>query len=176
MNKDKDKIIQKNNEVKETDQQNQDSTNDSQNTSTKVTDLETKIVELENNWKRALADYSNQQKRFNEEKEEVRKRANELLLLNLLPILDNMEMLLQHNQDMGFKMITKELQKTVKEFGLEDIETDNKSFDVTTMEAVDSAEGEENKVMETKIKGYLLNGKLIRPAKVIVGKKLKEEQ
>lgn len=142
----------------------------------KIIELETKIVELENNWKRALADYNNQQKRFNEEKEEIRKRANEILLLNLLPILDNMEMLLKHSQDIGFKMIAKELQKIVKEAGLEDIDPKDKDFDVTTMEAIDSIEGEENKVLETNSKGYLLNGKLIRPAKVIVGKKFKEEQ
>ena len=87
-----------------------------------------------------------------------------------------MEMLLQHSNDMGFKMITKELQKTVNQAGLTEIETTQKDFDVKTMEAVDTADGEENKVIETKAKGYFLNGKLIRPAKVVVGKKLKEEQ
>lgn len=142
----------------------------------KIQELETKIIEMENNWKRALADYQNQQKRFNEEKEEIRKRSNEILLLNLLPVVDNMEMLLQHSEDMGFKMITKELQKILRESGLEEVETENKDFDLSKMEAIDSSEGEENKVIETKIKGYLLNGKLIRPAKVVVGKKLKEEQ
>lgn len=174
MNKDKEKIIKKANEVTQNDQQSVDKNTDEG--ANKVKELETKIVELENNWKRALADYSNQQKRFNEERDEIRKRASEILLLNLLPVLDNMEMLLKHNNDIGFKMIAKELQKTVKEAGLEEIDTTEKSFDIATMEAVDSAEGEENKVLETKAKGYLLNGKLIRPAKVVVGKKLKEEQ
>jgi molecular chaperone GrpE len=142
----------------------------------KIQELETKLVEMENNWKRALADYTNQQKRFNEEREEIRTRANEILLLNLLPIVDNMEMLLQHTNDMGFKMIAKELQKVVNMAGLEEINTLDKKFDVTTMEAVDSKEGELNKVLETKAKGYLLNGKLIRPAKVVVGKNINKEE
>jgi len=142
----------------------------------KIQELETKLVEMENNWKRALADYTNQQKRFNEEREEIRKRANEILLLNLLPIVDNMDMLLQHTNDMGFKMIAKELQKIVSMAGLEEINTLDKEFDVTTMEAVDSKEGELNKVLETKAKGYFLNGKLIRPAKVVVGKNINKEE
>jgi len=137
--------------------------------------LETKVVELDNNWKRALADYTNQQKRFAEEREDIRKRASELLILNLLPVLDNMEMLVKHNEDMGFKMIFKDMIKALKESGLEEIEVLNKPLDVTLMEAVDSEEGLENQVLKIERKGYFLNGKLIRPAKVIVGKNNKEE-
>jgi molecular chaperone GrpE len=142
---------------------------------TKEQELETKLVDMENNWKRALADYTNQQNRFNEEKFDIRKRANELLILSLLPVLDNMEMLIKHNEDMGFKMIFKDMLKTLKEAGLEEIEVLDKPLDVTLMEAVDSEEGIENQVLKIERKGYFLNGKLIRPAKVIVGKNNKEE-
>ena len=140
-----------------------------------IQELETKLVEMENNWRRALADYNNQHKRFNEEKEEIRKRSNEILVLNLLPVLDNMEMLVKHNEDAGFKMILKELLRTLKEVGLEEIDVDGKDFDIKLMEAVGTAHGEGNKILKTENKGYFLNGKLIRPAKVIVGKNNKEE-
>jgi len=142
----------------------------------KIQELETKLVEMENNWKRALADYTNQQKRFNEEKEDIRKRANEILVLNLLPILDNMEMLIKHSEDAGFKMIVKEMLKVLKDVGLEEIETDDKEFNTQIMDAVDIAEGRDNQVLKIEQKGYVLNGKLIRPAKVVVGRSIKEEQ
>jgi molecular chaperone GrpE len=141
----------------------------------KVTELESNLIQMENNWKRALADYTNQQKRLNEERDEIRTRANEMLVLNLLPVLDNMEMLIKHNEDAGFKMIFKEMLKTLKEAGLEEIDVIGKELDVKTMEAIDTEEGEENKIIKIDRKGYFLNGKLIRPAKVIVGKNKEEK-
>ena len=159
MNKDKDNLTKKHKDTAQ-----------SSNNDNAVQDLQNKLDEMQNNWKRALADYSNLQKRFVNERQEIMQRANEVLLLSLLPVLDNMELLLKHNEDQGFKMIAKELQKIVENAGLTSIETDNKKFDLNTMEAIETKQGEQDMVIETVTKGYFLNGKLIRPAKVVVGK------
>ncbi len=141
----------------------------------KQRELEEKVNELENNWKRALADYINLQRRIDEEKCNIRVMANELLLRKLLPITDNMETLSNHIKDDGLNLILNEFTKVLKEEGIKEVETQDKEFDSNTMEAVETAEGEKNKVISTKQKGYFLNGKLIRPARVIVGQGNKEE-
>ena len=71
----------------------------------KIKDLEVKIVELENNWKRALADYQNLQKRTAEEKLSFVSFANSNVIRKLLPILDNLEMVQKHINDEGISMI-----------------------------------------------------------------------
>ena len=154
---------------------NQDDGNLNSSIADVINNLQLKHTEMQNNWKRALADYDNLQKRFINEKQEIHQRANELLLLNLLPVIDNMQMLLKHSKDEGFKMIVKELQKIVNSAGLVEVETENKKFDLNVMEAIETKQGEENIVIETITKGYFLNGKLIRPAKVVVGKNMEEK-
>lgn len=139
-----------------------------------IKELNEKVESATNNWKRALADYNNLQKRFEIETQQIRQRANEMLLLNILPVIDNMELLLKHSDDQGFKMIHKELNKVVQNAGLTEIKTENEIFDLNTMEAIETKQGEEDKVLETITKGYMLNGKLIRPAKVVVGKNKEE--
>ena len=132
--------------------------------------LEERLEEMENNWKRALADYQNLQKRVIEEKEQMAIFAKETVIRHLIPSLDNFEMAKKHCEDKGFDMAIKEFFKILKELGVEEVETESKDFDAETMEAVESVEGEKNKVIEVLRKGYFLDGKLIRPARVNVGK------
>jgi len=128
-----------------------------------------KIEELENNWKRALADYKNLQTRFDEEKKQIGFLANEILISSLLPILDSMEKGNEINKDEGLISTYKEFKKVLVTAGLEEINSDNKTFDPNQMEAVEPVPGKKNQVIKTVSKGYLLNGKLIRPARVCVG-------
>jgi molecular chaperone GrpE len=137
--------------------------------SNQINDLEAKIAELENNWKRALADYRNLEKRMQEERVQGMGFANEILIQNLLPVLDHLEMLDKHLNDDGLKLILKDFKQTLTSAGLTEIETQDKDFDPNTMEAIELSEGEKNKVTEVLLKGYLLNDKLIRPARVKVG-------
>jgi len=121
----------------------------------KIETLEKKIGELEDCWKRALADYKNLEKRVEEDKDSWKFFANEKLIRRILPVVDNLERLKKHLDDKGLDLIIKDMASTLKEFG-------------------ETVEGEKNKVIETVSKGYLLNNKLLRPAVVKVGNGQKE--
>jgi len=136
----------------------------------KIKELEERIAELENNWKRALADYKNLERRTAEEKESFINFSNETLVRSLLPIVDHMEMLLNHTKDEGLGMIVKDFNKVLETEGVTEIETLNKDFDSDTMDAIEMIDGEKNKVLEILSKGYLFKDKLLRPARVKVGK------
>ncbi len=138
-----------------------------------VEKLQKRCEELENNWKRALADYKNLERRTAEEKEEFAEFANMALIQRLLPIVDNLELLEKHISDTGLKMIVKELKQVLSDNGVEQIESDGKAFDSETMDCVETAECDENshdKVVETLTRGYKFKTKILRPAKVRVGK------
>lgn len=137
----------------------------------KIRELETKILELESNWKRALADYKNLEKRVTEEKEAVVAFSNLILISRLLSVLDNLENLENHLDDVGLKLTIKEFGQILKDEGLKDVAALGRDFDSGIMEAVETVEGEENKVVAVLRKGYMLKDKLIRPARVRVGKK-----
>ena len=141
----------------------------------KLKELEQKLSEMENNWKRALADYKNLEKRIVEERVDFVSYSNSLLISRLLNVLDNLENLEKHNGDMGLKLTLKEFRQILNEEGLLEIDTLGKGFDSNTMEAIETVEGEERKAVEVVLKGYMLKNKLLRPAKVKVGQKQKEE-
>ena len=136
----------------------------------KIKELEERILELENNWKRALADYKNLERRTGEEKETFINYSNETLIRSLLPVLDHLEMLGKHFDDEALKMILADFKNIMENEGVKEIETLNKDFDMETMDAVEIVEGEENKIIEVLTKGYFLKNKLLRPARVKVGK------
>lgn len=125
--------------------------------------------ELENNWKRALADYKNLEKRVAEEREVFLTFANASLILRVLSVLDNLEMTSMHNDDEGLKMTIKEFKRILEEEGVKEINVDGKDFDSESMEAIEKVPGDENKVIEVLQKGYLFKNKVLRPARVKVG-------
>jgi len=116
-----------------------------------------------------------EQKRIVEERVDFVSYSNSLLISRLLNVLDNLENLEKHNGDMGFKLTLKEFRQILNEEGLLEIDTLGKDFDSNTMEAIETVEGEERKAVEVVLKGYMLKNKLLRPAKVKVGQKQKEE-
>lgn len=135
--------------------------------------LEERITELENNWKRALADYKNLERRTVEEKAEFAQFANMILIQRLLPIVDNLEMLEKHIEDTGLKMIIKEINQVLGDNGVTTVDTTGKQFDSETMDCVETTQCEEknhDKVVETITRGYKFRDKVLRPAKVRVGK------
>lgn len=142
----------------------------------KIQKLENEKAELTENWKRALADYKNLERRTEEQGVFTLEFAKETLVRSLLPVLDHLETLLRHIDDVGLKMIVKDFKGILTNFGVQEIEVANKEFDPATMDAVDTIEGNKNKVMEVLSKGYLFRGKLLRPAKVKVGKGEKDAQ
>lgn len=141
-----------------------------------VEELKQKVQELEEKYKRALADYQNLEKRVLEDRKQWIIMANKDLILKILPAIDTLTMASKHNQDEGLVLSLKQLLDILKSEGLEKIETTGEKFNPQTMECMETDEGEEGKVLEEIRVGYLLNGNLLRPALVKVGKQKVEKE
>jgi molecular chaperone GrpE len=126
--------------------------------------------QLENSYKRSVADYQNLEKRIAEEKISWIKLANKNLLFKLLPGLDSLLLAEKHTQDEGVKISIKHFLDILEQDGVKKIETVGKDFDPNLMEAIGTAEGDEGKVLEETRTGYMLFDQVLRPAQVIVGK------
>jgi|SRR3989344_2295576 len=141
------------------------------------TKLEDRVNELENQLKRAVADYQNLEKRVNEGRSELTQFVGAELVKRLLPVLDHLEQALsgiseterQSGWVKGVELAVKEFNAVLAQEGLDQVSTDG-AFDPSLHEAVDTRDGEDNMILEVVRKGYNLNGKVIRPAQVIVGR------
>lgn len=129
-----------------------------------------KIEQLENQLRRALADYQNLEKRQAEERREWIRTASKELILRLLPALDILILAGRHGGDQGLQLGIKQFLDTLKSEGVEKIQTQGKTFDPTLMECVETREGEGDKVLEEVRSGYIQFDKVLRPAQVVVGK------
>lgn len=130
------------------------------------------------------AEMENMKRRFAREKESIVKYGAEKILNGLLPVLDNLDRTLAaldgeeedekvKNLLVGVKMVRDQFLETLKQNGLEPIESVGKIFDPNFHEAMSqqAADGkEEMEIISEFEKGYLLNGRLIRAAKVVVAK------
>lgn len=130
-----------------------------------------RIEELEDQLKRAVADYQNLQRRVEEEKKEVMKYANKELFTNLLPAFDTLFLAGKYTEDQSVKLTIQRIMEILKENGIERIDVDNVKFNPETMEAIDVVQGESEMVVEEVRPGFSLYGKLIRPSQVKVGGK-----
>lgn len=130
---------------------------------------ENDLQNLENQLKRALADYQNLEKRIAAEKSEWIKIANKDLLLRLLPGLDSLLLAQKHTQDEGVKISINHFLDILREDGVKKIETIGANFDPNLMEAVSTREGQNGKVLEELRAGYTLSDTVLRPAQVVVG-------
>jgi molecular chaperone GrpE len=130
---------------------------------------------------RSMAEMENFRKRMAREQEEFRKYCNENVLADLLPVLDNLELALEHGMNveackdltMGVEMTRKVFLDILKKHGLERVGGSGEEFSPECHEAVGQEEREdldEGTVCQILQHGYRLNGRLIRPAKVIVSK------
>lgn len=135
----------------------------------KIEELEAKVVEFEAKYKRALADYQNLEKWMREQRGEWIKSANRDLLLRLLPILDTLLLAQQHSEDKTLQVTVGQFLDILKSENVTKIETVGKDFDPHLMEAITTAEGKENKVMQELRSGFILHEKVLRPAQVVVG-------
>jgi molecular chaperone GrpE len=132
-----------------------------------VEELKNKAEEYLNGWKRERADFLNYKKDEMERIGQLVKYANEEIILNILPILDNLSLAESHIKDPGLSQIKKQLEDFLQKEGIEPIEVLGKPFDPNTMEAV---EGDGETVSEEIQRGYTLHGKIIRVAKVKITK------
>lgn len=135
----------------------------------RIEDLENQSREARDQLKRAVADYRNLEKRFEEEKRETLKFANKDLLLRLIPAFDTLFLAEKHVQDEGLRLTIRHLHDVLRDVGVERVKTEGEMFNPECMEAVTTGEGKENRVLEELRPGYALFGKIIRPAQVKVG-------
>ncbi len=130
---------------------------------------EDKVKELEDRLLRLQAEFDNFRKRNAKEQEMLADSSNAELLSKLLPVVDELELAVNHSKDDGVKMVYMNLMSTLGKQGLEEMDTLGKSFDPYYHDALKQEDGEEGKVLEIVQKGYLFKGKVLRHAKVIVG-------
>ena len=132
--------------------------------SKKKSNRQEQINDLENKWKRALADYANLEKRIDSEKQSFVKYSNLKLLEKLLPILDDLERAEKHLKDQGLILAVNKLREILKNEGVEEIKAQGEEFQPEAMEVIEMVEGPKNKVMEVADKGYLIDDKILRVA------------
>ena len=138
--------------------------------------------ELKEKWQRAMAELENTRKRFAQERISITRFANEELISELLPVIDNFYRATEHVPDeqkssswvVGIQYIQKQLLDILEQQGLKELDVKpGQSFNLAQEEAIGTVEqdGEEDLVVEVKTRGYNLHEKILRPAQVIVSKK-----
>lgn len=129
---------------------------------------------------RLMAEFQNYKKRVAKEKNDIREYANEKLVMELLPVLDNFERALAASAEddpagyaKGMELIFTQMVTELQKSGLTEVEAEGQDFDPTKHNAVMTEENEElesGKVSKVLQKGYALNDKVIRPSMVAVTK------
>jgi molecular chaperone GrpE len=137
----------------------------------------TKAQDYLASWQRAAADYQNLKRRMEQERSEVGRLANAALVINLLPLLDDIERALRTVDTKlagltwidGVWLIYRKFQAVLENAGVKEIPAEGEAFDPKLHEAISQAPGEEGKVVSVVQKGYTLGERVVRPAMVIVG-------
>ncbi len=136
------------------------------------------------NWQRSAADYANYKRRMEEERSEVGRLASVSLVINLLPLMDDIERALR-NVDVklagltwidGIWLIYRKFEAVLQNAGVTEIEADSQTFDPNVHEAISETEGEQGKIISVVQKGYKLGDRVIRPAMVVVGNGVGEKK
>ncbi len=134
---------------------------------------------------RTLADLDNYKKRAARDKADTIKYGKEEIVKDILPFLDSLDRALEHSDSAdaqafkdGIALMQEQLLCCLKKHGVERIESAGADFDPNIHEAlmqVESAQHENNQIVHVMEKGYLLNGRLIRPSRVCVCKKTSKD-
>jgi molecular chaperone GrpE len=143
--------------------------------------IDEKLAEMQDKYLRLSAEFDNYRKRTLREKIELSKYAGENLLLSFLPIMDDFERALKHMDSTtdcialkdGIDIMYVKFSDFLKQNGIKEIESLNTNFNVDLHEAVANVpvqeEDKKGKVVDVVLKGYYLQDKVLRFAKVIVG-------
>lgn len=134
---------------------------------------------------RAVADLDTYRRKVQREKTELAKFALQPLIEELLPSIDHLDMAIEaaKNSDdsknilMGVEMVSSQIKKVFANFGVEEIKAEGRDFDPNTSECVSHEPSEnvpENGVIKVVRRGYMFNGRLLRPAAVVVSSGVKE--
>lgn len=141
--------------------------------------------ESQNRYLRTLADFENYKKRAQKEQIEQARFANEKLINEFLPVIDNLERALSHSKETkdfnkmveGVELTQKQLLSVLAKFGVRPIESLHQPFDPFLHQSIGQVEVEEgsgeedNQVVGETQKGYFLNERVLRPSLVLVSKR-----
>lgn len=142
---------------------------------------EEKLADMQDKYLRLSAEFDNYRKRTLREKMDMSKYAGETLLLKIIPVMDDFERALSHMDSAtdskalkeGIDLIYLKLSEFLKQNGIKEIESINGNFDVDIHEAVAKVpvneEDKKGKVIDVVQKGYYLQDKVLRFAKVVIG-------
>lgn len=147
----------------------------------KIAELEAKVAEANDKYLRLYSEFDNFRKRSIKEKADIIKAGGEDVFKAVLPVIDDFERAMKAAENAtditavseGISLIYNKFKNTLKQKGLEEMEAAGKVFDADIMEAITSipspTEDMKGKVIDEVEKGYSLNGKVIRYAKVVIG-------
>ncbi len=147
----------------------------------KVPDLQAKIDELNDKYLRLYSEFDNFRRRTAKEKVELIQTAGENVFKTLLPVVDDFERAIKSNAEItdvktvtdGVNLIYNKLKNTLSQKGLEEMKSTGEAFNTDLHEAITNvpapSDDLKGKVVEELEKGYTLNGKVIRFAKVVIG-------
>ena len=146
-----------------------------------VAELKVKVDELNDKYLRLYSEFDNFRKRTAKEKIELMQSAGEDVFKSILPVLDDFERAIKSNNETtdvkavndGVNLIFNKLKSSLTQKGLSEMKTVGETFDADIHEAITNipspSDDLKGKVVEELEKGYSLNGKIIRFAKVVIG-------
>lgn len=143
--------------------------------SVRINELENSLADLTDKYYRANADFENIKKRFEKEKSDIASYANEKFARDLLPVIDALEMALgleatDEKLKEGIELTMSEFKKCLQKHGVSEICTKD-GFDPNFHNAVLQVDGEvSGQIVQVMQKGYLINGRVLRPAMVSIAK------
>lgn len=143
--------------------------------------LKSELEESNNKFLRLYAEFDNYKRRTSRERVELLQTAGKDVIVDLLPVLDDLDRALkainEHDEDSslkeGVQLVANKLKKTLEQKGLKEMNTINETFDSDFHEAITNVPAPNKdmvgKVIDEVTKGYTLNDKVLRYAKVVVG-------
>jgi len=128
-------------------------------------------------WQRSQADFSNYRRRMVQEQQDRLLNANASLFCDILPVLDDLELAVNHIPEKhaasgwveGVRLVERKFKSILEKQGVKPVCALGMAFDPALHEAIKQEKGPEGSVIAEVQKGYTLNNKLIRPSRVIVG-------
>lgn len=146
-----------------------------------IEELKEKLEKEKKEYLFLMAEFDNFRKRTLKEKSELIKNAGESVFKGLLPIVDDFERALKASQDTedakamreGMELIYKKLKKFMEQNGVKEMDPEDREFDADRHEAISAVPVPDpeakGKILDTVEKGYTINDKVLRHAKVVVG-------
>ena len=179
MKKEKKADLKKNKKAKKDNASTETLENDVQNE--ELLKLQQEKNEIQEKFVRLYSEYENYRKRTAKEKIDIINNASKEVMSDLLTVLDDFERAIQNNKDSddstaikeGFNLIYNKFLKSLQSKGLKSMDSKNALFDVDLHEAITNIpapkESLKGKVVDVIEKGYYLNDRVLRFAKVVVG-------